>query len=332
MHLLDRASLSLDDVGELPTRPSRARPLLRPVDDDRRRHVAGAAQHRRRAGARPARRSADADGLRAHRRPGRPAGGHPRRSCDGRFPLDVVRAIEARGRRSTAAAGASSPRPACSRCPARSRRRARARRLRGGARVRGARARARARPARRHAPRAPGSSTAPPTGEAIVGLVEPADDRSSVIEHPRRSRRAARASTTTGIAPARSVGDRRPSPSRRPLDALTPVSLRRPARCPPASWSADADGGRRAAPGRRGADRGAAARHRAARHRARHRVRQGARAVRPADRHRSRRSSTSAPTCSCGPRWRRAAVYAAAVTLDGRERRRPGPGGGGRPR
>ena len=41
MRLLDRASLSLDDVGRPADRRARARALLRTLDDHRRRHVAG---------------------------------------------------------------------------------------------------------------------------------------------------------------------------------------------------------------------------------------------------------------------------------------------------
>ena len=98
MRLLDRASLSLDDVGELPDRAARARPLLRDLDDHRRGHVAGAPQHRRRARARPAEGSL---------RPGWTSSSPTTRSSlqegmrsflDGRFSLDDVRAIEAAGR------------------------------------------------------------------------------------------------------------------------------------------------------------------------------------------------------------------------------------------
>ena len=71
MHLLDRASLSLDDIGGLESgRHVQAR-VLGAAHEHRRRHVAGAAQHRRGAGARPAPGTVAADGLRAHRRPGR---------------------------------------------------------------------------------------------------------------------------------------------------------------------------------------------------------------------------------------------------------------------
>ena len=184
----------------------------------------------------------------------------------------------------------------------RGRRRARARHLRGGARVRGARARARARPARRHPPRRAARSTAPPTGEPIVGLFEPAEpvqrDRA-----PRRSRRAARARRRRRSTA--STRRRSPRPrSRRPLDALTPLWRRR--------RRAPRRRARSPTPRPRDACRlvgmvltaRAPARPRAARHRARDRVRQGARAVRPGRSARSRRSSTSAPTCSCGPRSR----------------------------
>ena len=96
---------------------------------------------------------------------------------DGRFPLDVVRAIEA-GRpprpRPVARAGRDR-RVLASRCPRPTA--ARARRVGGRARVRGARARARARPARRHLPRGAAGSTAPPPARPIVGRFEPGDAR-----------------------------------------------------------------------------------------------------------------------------------------------------------
>ena len=118
MRLLDRASLSLDDVSELPTRSARARALLRDLDDHRRGHVAGAAATSSASACSACRRTAEPvdfeltddqvalqEGVRAF--------------LDGRFPLDDVRAIEAAGVASTATGGASWARPACSpsRCP-----------------------------------------------------------------------------------------------------------------------------------------------------------------------------------------------------------------------
>ena len=138
----------------LPTAPPRARGRIHALSlTHRRRHLAGAAQHRRRAHARPAQGPLKAhDGLRAHRRRGRAAGRHPR------VPATVASRSTPSARSRTPAAPRprrwrSSARSACSACRGR-------RRLGSGAEAVLAfeelgRA-PRARPARRHPPRRAG--------------------------------------------------------------------------------------------------------------------------------------------------------------------------------
>ena len=186
--------------------------------------------------------------------------------------------------------------------------------VRGGARVRGARPRARARPAGRHAPRR-------------VAARRPR--RRCRRRQPRRRPGRGDASRSPSIEHLASLDDLlvlsadRHRPGRpaavaadaaeRPLDALTPVSIVDRRRCPPASRSPMHDAaaewrldgmvltaalqlGLCEATGRTG-----------------QRVRQGARAVRPADRPvpggqaPARRHARRAPRCA------RAAVYAAGV-------------------
>ena len=206
MHLLDRASLQPRRHRRHPHRRADARPLLGALDDHRRRHVAGAAQHRRRARPRPAPGSLGrTSGLRAHHRPGRPPG---RDALVRRRPLpDRLRARDRRRRRSPRPgemAGARRDRRVLA-APARGRRRARARRLRSGARVPGAGPRDRARPARRQPPR----RRAHPRGRH--GRADRRHPRAVGARHhgrvPRRSRRAARArppTACTGSTPPRS--------------------------------------------------------------------------------------------------------------------------------
>ena len=125
-------------------------------------------------------------------------------------------------------------------------------------------------------------------------------------------------STTCVVLAGAGRAARRPAsaiagePSTWPLDPLTPVA------------AVERAAGRRhdqrrrgRAPARgRGAHRRAPARPRRSVHRAGGRVRQGARAVRPADRLVPGDQAPAAPTCSCAPRSRAAAVYAAGAHLD----------------
>ena len=158
---------------------------------------------------------------------------------DGRFPLDVVRAIEDAGAPRPRPVAASWARPACSR--------SRLPEADGGlglgvseavlvfeelgrALVPG--------PLVATLPRRAAGSTAPPTGETIVGRFEPADAGVGG-RAPRRPRRAARArrrrrppaSTPTAIAS---------TAVERPLDALHAAARSSPATCPTASVIADA--------------------------------------------------------------------------------------------
>ena len=199
--------------------------VLGAVDDHRRGHVAGAAQHRRRAGARPAPgtvgpmdfeltddQASLQEGMRAF--------------VDGRFTLDDVRAIEADGApsRPRAVAGAGRDGRVLA-APARGRRRPRARDVGGGAGVRGAGAGARARA--RSSPPARGATAPrrrPRPATAIVGLVErrrraarrraPADLDALLRAHRRRRpphrTRGGRPATTrparsTPLTPVRAV-------------------------------------------------------------------------------------------------------------------------------
>ena len=172
MHLLDRASLCLDDIGDIRI-DEQMPPVLGHLDDHRRGHVAGAAQHRRRAGARAPEGSVGrASGLRAHHRPGRPPGGDARVR---RRPLpDGCRARDRRRRwppRPREVAGARRDRRVLA-APPRGRRRPRPRRVGSRARVPGARPRARARASCCVASRAELIPEAA-TGEQIVGILEP---------------------------------------------------------------------------------------------------------------------------------------------------------------
>ena len=189
-------------------------------------------------------------------------------------------------------------------------------RLRGRARVRGARARAGARARSSPLTSRAGSIAEAATGEQIVGLVEP-DEPVIMIEHlddldvllvlaDRRH-------------PPRRPGRRRTAPVDRPLDPLTPVS-RRDRRA--ARRRADRRRGRRGTLALVGAvltaglQLGIAGAPSSSRPSTRRSA--SSSAARSA---RSRRSSTSSPTCSCAPRWRaprctppRARSTAAATT------------------
>ena len=142
----------------------------------------------------------------------------------------------------------------------------------------------------------------------------------SVVERPPISTRCSCSPTTASAASIR-----------RPHDATGAPPARRA--------HPDVAGHRRVPEGRAGGGPGRGGVARPGRHRAHRALQLGSRSGPPswpprtprsasssgASSDRSRRSSTCAPTCSCGPRSR-APVYAAAVALDGPERRRSRPG------
>ena len=236
MHLLDRASLSLDDVGELPTgRHVHARfyALSHDASPRARRRCSATSW----ASACSACRSGalSADGLRAHRRPGRAAGGRSASFLRRPLPASTSCATSRHaGAASTATAGTSWATPACSRCACP--RTTAASELgvsEAVARVRGARTRARARPARRHVPggadlvdgrrRRMSSSVWSSAATPVIVLEHPADLDALLVLDADGIRR---------VDPG--VDRTTPTPSARSTRS-TPLRHRRPARCPTAN-------------------------------------------------------------------------------------------------